>query len=114
MLAEPALESQAHVGASRPRGATAPAQAVPQLWHLRASRGLCEATAVRLLARSGLRVVQRAWMAGAEGCGAPELLLVTAAAPEVLVQAALAGLRSATGAAVHCRPQPQGRALQAH
>ena len=68
----------------------------------------------RLLARSGLRVVQRAWMAGAEGCGAPELLLVTAAAPEVLVQAALAGLRSATGAAVHCRPQPQGRAPQAY
>ncbi|HCL85493.1 MAG TPA: homoserine dehydrogenase [Comamonadaceae bacterium] len=63
-------------------------------------RALCEAGAVRLLARAGVAVRRRAWLCpDAPGQG-PQLLLLTAAAPDGVARAAARQLQEATGAQV--------------
>ncbi|SDM10900.1 homoserine dehydrogenase [Oryzisolibacter propanilivorax] len=73
------------------------------LLRLRSERALCEATVVRLLARWGLAVQRRRWLAGGAVGSTPELLLLTAAAPAELAAAAALQLQQATGALVQCQ-----------
>ncbi|GAB2734337.1 hypothetical protein GCM10027019_12140 [Melaminivora jejuensis] len=105
MLADPFVEEEqtsTQVPAAVAQLALPPL--LPQLWHLRAPAGLCEATAVRALAHAGLLIQRRCWVAAAQAGDSPELLLVTAAAPDAQVQVALARLRRKTGADVQCQP----------
>src|SRR5690606_33966111 len=63
-------------------------------------RALCEAGAVRLLARAGVAVRRRAWLCPAAPGQGPQLLLLTAAAPDGVARAAARQLQEATGAQV--------------
>ncbi|AVP56517.1 homoserine dehydrogenase [Pulveribacter suum] len=70
------------------------------LLRLLPGRALCEAQAVRLLARAGLAVQRRAWLAAEAPGQGPQLLLLTGPAPEGVAQAAAQQLQQATGAQV--------------
>jgi len=98
--AAPAPAFGAHAREEAPAGEVLPLDKVhgAHLLRLLPGRALCEAGAVRLLARAGVAVRRRAWVGGA-GDG-PELLLLTDVAAEGAVRAATAQLQAATGAQV--------------
>lgn len=73
---------------------------VPHFLRLVPGAALCEADAVRQLARAGLAVRRRAWGPAQAGGGAPALLLVTAPAPDALAARAARQLQERTGATV--------------
>ncbi len=69
-----------------------------QLLRVVPGKAFCEASAVRLLARAGIAVRQRAWAAGAGG--APELLLLTQAASDAAAHQAAQQLQACSRATV--------------
>lgn len=72
----------------------------PHLLRLLPGAALCETAVLRALAREGVRVRRRTWAAPAAPGGAPELLLLTAPAPDALAAQASAHLQAYTGAQV--------------
>ena len=72
----------------------------PHLLRLLPGAALCETAVLRALAREGVRVRRRTWAAPVTPGGAPELLLLTAPAPDALAAEATAHLQAYTGAQV--------------
>ena len=107
----PAVSSPAPTGPGVPtlgthRRADAPAVLpmasvkTPHLLRLLPGAALCETAVLRALARDGVTVRRRTWAAPVTPGGAPELLLLTAPAPDALAAQATAHLQAYTGAQV--------------
>lgn len=98
-----AVSAPAAPSLATPQAPSAPGQN-PVVLQLIPAHGLCEASVLRLLARSGVRVQRRSWGPACTPGGAPTLRLCLHPAPHTVLQHATRLLHERTGAQVGYLP----------